>query len=129
MNKVAQRFGIKTELGLRDIGYEFRAGFTSWIKKLFARLVSMKMRFILRTEKCRLMMIEPPGQLRRWRIFEVDDRVLVSIKHLFIKQIARSMKQPAVMNIGAGNNSLAIKPGECCRRGNAVKAVAVVKNA
>src|SRR2546423_14643393 len=130
MNQIAQRFRIKTKFRLSDKRDEFSAGLAGCIKKLLSRLVRAKVSFILRREKCRLVMIEPPGQLFRWRILEIDDRVFIAVKHIaFEQEVPRPMQQSAVLDAGVVMNSFEIKTRERCRRGHAVKTMSVIKNA
>src|SRR5215467_13851395 len=70
-------------------------------------------------------MVKPPGDPGRRRIFEVDDRVLVSIKILFIEQRAGAMDQAGELEIDAGTDALAVKAGKQRRRSSAVKTFAV----
>ena len=74
-------------------------------------------------------MIEPPGQLFRRRILEIDDGVLVAIEHGFIKQVARTMQQTGVTDISIRVDSFIVETRKGCRRSNAVEAVAVIKHA
>ena len=48
---------------------------------------------VFRTQECALVMIEPPGQARIRRVFEIDDGVLVSVKHAFAEQVVGLMGQ------------------------------------
>src|SRR5882724_6657011 len=130
MNQIAQRFRIKTKFRLSDKRDEFSAGLAGCIEKLLSRFVLAKVSFILRREKCRLVMIEPPGQLFRWRILEIDDRVFIAVKHIaFEQEVPGAMQQAAIFNVGVVVNSFEIKTGKRRRRGNAVKTMSVIKNA
>src|SRR5882724_3918275 len=127
MNQIAQRFRIKTKFRLSDKRDEFSAGLAGGIEKLLSRLVRAKVSFILGRQKRRLMMIEPPGQLFRRRILEIDNRVFIAVKHIaFEQEVSRPMQQSAIFNTGAGVNSFEIKTRERGRRGNAVKTVSVI---
>src|SRR5215467_12563261 len=70
-------------------------------------------------------MVKPPGDPGRRRIFEVDDRVLVSIKILFIEQRTGAMDQSGELEIDIGTDTLAVKAGKQRRRSSAVKTFAV----
>ena len=87
------------------------------------------MRFVLRREKGRLVMVEPPGQAVGGRILEIHNRVLVSVEHLFVKERAGTMEQPCVFDAGRGANSCEVKAREDGGRGDAVKAVSVIEQA
>src|SRR5256885_8389137 len=130
MNQIAQRRRIKSKLVFSNIRNEFGAGFSIGIEKLLFRFVRAKVSFVLRREKCRLVMIEPPGQLFRRRILEIDDRVFIAVKHIaFEQKVPRPMQQSTVLDARALMNSVEIKTRERRRGGNAVKAMAVIKNA
>src|SRR5689334_20899404 len=70
-------------------------------------------------------MVKPPGDPGRRRILEVDDRVLVSVKILFIEQGTGAMDQAGELEIHAGTDALAVKAGKQRRRSSAVKTFAV----
>src|SRR6266571_5759223 len=70
-------------------------------------------------------MVKPPSDPGRRRIFEVDDRVLVSVKILFIEQSAGAMDQTGELEIDVGTDTLAVKTGKQRRRSSAVKTFAV----
>src|SRR2546423_9827738 len=120
MNQIAQRRRIKSKLVFSNIRNEFGAGFSIGIKKLLSRFVRAKVSFVFRREKCRLVMIEPPGQLFRRRILEIDNRVFITIKHIaFEQEVPRTMQQSAVLDARALMNSFEIKTRESRRRGDA----------
>jgi hypothetical protein len=58
------------------------------------------------------MMVEPPGDSRRGRVFEVDNGVLVAGKFALVKERAGAVHQPVVFIAGAGNDALAMKTRE-----------------
>src|ERR1700720_1625837 len=112
---------------MRNVGDKFRARLAVRIEKLLARSVGAKMGFIFRSKKRRFVMIEPPGQFVRRRIFKIDDRILVAIKHFFVKEIAWTMQQSVVVDLCLGMDPFFIETCEGGGRSNAVKAVAVIK--
>jgi hypothetical protein len=71
------------------------------------------------------VMVKPPGDPGRRRILEVDDRVLVSVKILFIEQRTGAMDQAGELEIDAGTDAFAVKAGKQRRRSSAVKTFAV----
>ena len=73
-------------------------------------------------------MIEPPGQLFRRCIFEIDDRIFIAIKQLEIEKVARAMQQTSVVDFSFGMNTVFVESREGCRRGDAVKTVAMIKD-
>src|SRR5882724_2644318 len=130
MNQIAQRFRIKPKFSLSDKRDEFSAGLAGGIEKLLSRLVRAKVSFVIRREKCRLVMIEPPGQLFRRRILKIDDRVFIAVKHIaFEQEVPRPMQQSAIFNARVVMNSFEIKTRERGRRGNAVETMSVIQNA
>ena len=67
-------------------------------------------------QKRTLMMIEPPGDFGGVGILEIDDRVLVAVEHLLIKEdVAGSMKQRAVLDFSAWMDSFLVEAAERCR--------------
>lgn len=70
-------------------------------------------------------MIEPPGDLRRWRVLEVDDGVLIAGKFMLVEQRSSAMKQPDEFKTGVVANALAVKTREQRRGRSTVKALVV----
>ena len=58
------------------------------------------------------MVIEPPGDVWRRRIFEVDDGVLVAGKLGLIEERTGAMHQAVVLVIGPRSNALAVETRE-----------------
>ncbi len=52
---------------------------------------------VFRRQKRRLMMVEPPCDLRRSRVLEVDDGVLIAAEFALVKQRAGAMHQPVIL--------------------------------
>src|ERR1051326_8407925 len=76
------------------------------------------------------MMIAPPAEFFGRRVFEINDGVRIAVEHVPVeKQIAGAMQQSAVRNFRVRMNSFEVKARERGCRGNAVKAVAVIKDA
>ena len=74
------------------------------------------------------MMIEPPRDVGRTRIFEVNNRVLVTIKLLLVEQRTRTVDEAGEFKIDVASNALAIEPGEQRGRGSPVEAFVVIKD-
>src|SRR5690349_13769895 len=72
-------------------------------------------------------MIEPPRRLLRRRIFEIDDRILVGVKHRVVEEIAGPVQQPGVIDLGFRMNAFLVEASESGRRSDTVEAVAVVQ--
>src|SRR3569833_2446545 len=73
-------------------------------------LAGKKVLMILRGQKCRQVMIEPPCDLGRRRVFEVNNRVLVTREIALVKESARPMHLPVIIVGGVLRNALAIEP-------------------
>ena len=84
---------------------------------------------ILRRQKRRLMMIEPPGDPRRRRIFEVDNRVLIAAEFALVKQRAGAMHQPVILIPGVAVDALPMEAREQRSRAGSVKAFVVIEDA
>src|SRR5262249_23728498 len=91
---------------------ETRAGFEVWIVKLAIALVLLKMCGVFRRQERALMMIEPPGDLRRAGVLEIHDSVLVAIELLFIEQSAGTVQQPGKYELRLATHALPVKTGE-----------------
>src|ERR1051326_4843558 len=72
-------------------------------------------------------MIEPPRQLVRRGVFEVDDGILVGIKHRVVEEIAGPVQQPGVVDLGFRMNAFLVEASESGRRSDTIEAVAVVQ--
>jgi hypothetical protein len=59
------------------MGDEFRTGLVTGIMKFVPAVIAAEVRFILCGEKRTFMMIEPPGQFVRSRVFEIDNGVFI----------------------------------------------------
>src|ERR1700734_418185 len=73
------------------------------------------------------MVIKPPGNFRRRRIFEIDNGILVTVKIFLVEQRAGTMHQAGKLEIDVRANTLAIKTRKQGRRGRSVKTFAVKK--
>src|SRR5579872_830429 len=86
------------------------------------------MLLILGGQKCREMMIEPPGDLRRRGVFEVNDGILIAGELALVKERPGSMHKAVVLVTSTLGNALAMKPREQRRRAGPVKALVVIKD-
>ena len=85
------RIEPKTLLG--DCGDETGAGLEIRIVEFSAALILLEMRCILRRKERALVVIEPPGNLRRAGILEIHDGVFVAIKIGFVEKSPRAVQQ------------------------------------
>src|ERR1043165_6894198 len=72
-------------------------------------------------------MIEPPRQFFRRRVFEVDNGVLVRVKHREVKQVARPVQQARVFDLRFGMDAFFVEACEGSRLSYTVEAVPVIK--
>jgi hypothetical protein len=75
------------------------------------------------------VVIEPPGNLRRGGVLEVNNGILVTGKLAFVKKRACSMDQPVILIFGTSVDALAMKAGEERSRTCTVKTLVVIKDA
>src|SRR5271163_3245627 len=74
------------------------------------------------------MMIEPPRNLGRTGVFEIDDGILVAVEMGFVKQRSGAMHETGEDELGVSANALAIKTGEQRRGASSVETFVVVKD-
>ena len=73
-------------------------------------------------------MIEPPRQPRVRRIFKVDNRVDIAVKHLRLKQLRSLVREAGVEKLRPRIKFLLHETAEESRRGRAIETVIVIKN-
>src|ERR1051326_6283377 len=82
LHQLFQMIGAHAKLLCRDIGNKLGARTIMRIMKFLARSYPgrtlKKMLLIFRSEKSALMMIKPPGQMRRTTVFEIDNGILIA---------------------------------------------------
>jgi hypothetical protein len=79
-------------------------------------------------EEGALVMIEPPGDLGRTGVLEIDDSILVAVELLLVEKRARTMDQAGEDEFGVLANALAIKTREQRGGGSSVKAFVVIED-
>ena len=87
----------------------------------------MKVSFVFGSQKCRLMMIEPPSEFLRRGVFEIDDGILIAVKHRHVEEIPGPMKQTFVLDFRVGMNSFFVESRKGCGRRDPVKTMTVIK--
>ena len=127
MDQLGECLVLKIELFFCNAGNELRTRFAGRIEKFFARRVRQEMLLVRRRQESGLVMIEPPRQTLVGAIFEIDYRVVITVKLLTVKRISRTMHGRCVENIGTGSDLSLIKLCKNGSRRDAVKAVAVIK--
>jgi hypothetical protein len=94
-----------------------RAGDVRGVEELARRadrilLTRAKMGLILGRKKCRLVMIEPPGDPGRGRVFEIDNGVFVAGEFSFVEQGPGAVDQAVKLVRGPGLDTFAMKTCE-----------------
>jgi len=74
------------------------------------------------------VVIEPPGDAGRGRIFEIDDGVFVAGELGLIEEGSGAMDEAVVFVVGAGMDALLVESAEKRGRACAVKTLVVVEN-
>jgi hypothetical protein len=91
-------------------------------------MVAPEMLGILRAQKRALVMVEPPGQTRIGRIFEIDDGIDIAVKKHILKKLGRFMGQPGEFKLRRRSVFSLVKPAKIRRRGRTVETMIVVEN-
>jgi len=73
-------------------------------------------------------MVEPPGNLGRTRLLEVDDSVLVTVELVFIEQSTGAVHETGELEFGIAANALPVETRKQRGRGGPVKAFVVIKH-
>ena len=73
------------------------------------------------------MMVEPPGDARRGRVFEIDDGVFVAGEIVFVEQRAGAMDQPYIFEFGVAD-ALPVETRKQRRRTRAVETLIVIED-
>ena len=108
---------------------ELRAGLVTRIVELVAAAVAAKVIFILRRKKRALMVIEPPRQLIRSGIFEIDDRIVARSKLFVCNVLPRLVSEAFVFDLCVRIDMAFVETRKHCCGGDSVKTVVVVQNA
>ena len=74
------------------------------------------------------MVIKPPRDLRRGRILEIYDRILVTGEVALIEQRTRTMQQSAEDEFRIVPDPLLVETRKQCRRASPIKTLVVIKN-
>src|SRR5258706_5632432 len=75
------------------------------------------------------MMVKPPSQFWRSRVLEMDDRVLLTVKLAFVKQLGGPMSQSCVFEARLGIDLGLVEPREDGGRSRAVETLVVKEDA
>jgi hypothetical protein len=74
------------------------------------------------------MMVKPPGYFWRWRVFEIDNRVLVARELVLVKERACAVDESPISELDIVANALRVKAREKSGRCSAVKTFVMKKN-
>src|SRR5262245_1876957 len=91
--------------------------------------VALEMLGIRLREEGALVVVKPPCQAFRAGILEVDDRILVAVKHSFVKELPGVMNQPEVVHLRLGIHPGLIQASEEGGRTSPVETMVVKANA
>jgi hypothetical protein len=75
------------------------------------------------------MVIEPPRDFGRGRVFEVDNRVLVTCEFALVKERSGTVNQAVIFVGGLAVDALAVEAREKGRRASPIKTLVVVEHA
>jgi hypothetical protein len=73
------------------------------------------------------MVIEPPGKFFGCGVFEIDDRILIAVKHGHVEKISRSMEKAFVVDLSFRMDAIFVKTSKGRRRRDAVETMTVIK--
>jgi hypothetical protein len=119
---------VVSEALARDIGDKHSAGAIGRIVKLMAAMIVPEVLGVLRAQERALMMVEPPGEPRVGRIFEIDDGVHIAIEKPILKELGRFVSQAGEFKICGRSVLIPIKTAKVSRRGSTVETVVVIEN-
>src|SRR5579859_5307725 len=125
VDDVGQRLGIEAELLLRDGRDELGARLEIGIVELLLALVGTELRGILWREERTQVVVEPPGDLVRAGVLEVDDGVLVAVELALVKQRTGAMDEAAELEGDVFADAVAIEAREDGGRARAVETLIV----
>src|SRR5271155_5131851 len=120
--------GVESKTLLRDHGDKTGAGFEIRIVELAIALVALKVGRVGRREKRTFVMVEPPGDLGRTGVLEIDDGIFVAVEMGFVKKRSGAMQQSGEDEVSVFANALAIKAGEERRGAGSVETLVVVED-
>ena len=72
------------------------------------------------------MMIEPPGELLRSAVFEIDDHVLAFAEHVVIDELAGLVGETFILDLGARVDVRFVEAREHRCGGNPIETIVVI---
>ena len=112
IHQIRHRCWIEAEALLRDHRNKTGARLEARIVKLAITLLLLEMSGISRAQKCALMVIEPPGDLGRGRVLEIDNCVLLAIEIVLVEKRAGAMQETRKRKLHVAADPLAVETGE-----------------
>ena len=85
------------------------------------------MLLVFRRQKGRLVMVEPPCKALVGAVFEIDDRVLVTVELFAVEGISRAVHRRGIGNLRAAVDPGLVKFSKNGGRRSPVEAIAVIK--
>ncbi|HEX8811517.1 MAG TPA: hypothetical protein VF742_05955 [Terracidiphilus sp.] len=83
---------------MRDHGDETGTGFEIGVVELAVALILLKVLGVSRREEGALVMVEPPGNVGRTGVFEIDNSVFVTVELFLVEQRTGAVDQPVKTN-------------------------------
>ena len=133
VNQVGDRCGIESETCRADVRQKAGARGVVRIEELARSadrvlLAGKKMLVILRGEKGREMVVEPPGNARRGRVLEVDNRVFIARKLTLVEECTGAMDEAVIVIPCVAVDALAMKARKEGRGAGSVEALVVIED-
>src|SRR5882724_3028323 len=125
INQISEWRRIESKFLPRRVRNQFCAGLVVRliVKVLPGRL--FKLRGIRRRQECALVMVEPPRHLRRIRILEIDNRILVAIEQSRFPRLLRAVRHARETKLCVRIKFFAVKTVKKGSRSGSVKAAVV----
>jgi len=120
---------LEPETLLRNHGQESRARFKTRIVEFPIAGIAFEVLRVLWRQERAFMMVEPPGDLSRGGVLEVDDGILVADKVVLVKQGSGAMQQAHVFKLDVVTNTLSVKAREKGGGAGSIKTAVVIKDA
>src|SRR5208282_3209168 len=129
LDQVGDRFRVESKFLSRHRRDQLGARFEPGIVKLLPRMILAEMLRVFGLQERALVMVEPPGKLRRGRIFEVNDGVLVAVEHAILERLRSLVRHSGVEEFGIRIDALPVKPREDRGGGSSVEALVMKADA
>src|SRR3954463_15170528 len=128
IHEIGYGCGIEAKALLRDHRDKTGTRLEIRIVEFAITLVLLEVFRIGWREKCALVMIEPPCDIRRTGVLEIDYGVLLAIKLVLVEQRARPVYQAGEDEFCITANALAVKTGKQRGRRSSVETLVVIEN-